>query len=352
MHASRSLSFVRYFVITALIGLSPVFGCGAPEIDDGDQSSASDELKKKKPDMGSSGNCDAYAQSKVVQVSTANQLEAALSGASAGTLIELANGTYAGNFVATASGKAKALIALCGGRGAVLQSKSGYGFHLQGSYWVLSGFSTTGGDKGIVLDGASNNLLTDLSVHDVGDEGIHFRSASSHNTLQRSEVRNTGKSQPGFGEGVYIGSAVSNWGKYGKSGGPDRSDGNQVIGNTIGNTSAENIDIKEGTTGGVIRDNHFDGSGMSGKNYADSWIDVKGNAYQIDGNDGVDSLTDGFQLHNATKGWGNDNVFHKNKATVKKGSLAFNLQSGTTGNVVGCDNTVSGGGTLSNVTCK
>ena len=49
-----------------------------------------------------------------------------------------------------------------------------------------------------------------------GTEGVHFRCASTDNTLQYSEITNTGRQagNQGYGEAVYIGTAVSNWGSY------------------------------------------------------------------------------------------------------------------------------------------
>ena len=66
---------------------------------------------------------------------------------------------------------------------------------------------------------------------------------------------------------------MSNWPQY-SGGEPDRSDRNVVQHNTISATSSESIDIKEGTTGGLVIGNVMDGSGMTG---ADSLVDVKGN---------------------------------------------------------------------------
>ncbi|CAG2182125.1 unnamed protein product, partial [Oppiella nova] len=76
----------------------------------------------------------------------------------------------------------------------------------------------------------------------------------------------------------------------------DKSDRNQVLNNKIGpGVTAECIDIKEGSCCGLIKGNTFDGSGLSGQNSADSWIDVKGDSYDIEGNTGSHSLKDGFQ---------------------------------------------------------
>jgi hypothetical protein len=84
--------------------------------------------------------------------------------------------------------------------------------------------------------------------------------------VQDSEVTDTGGST-GYGEGIYVGSAKSN-----RPGGtPDRSDRNKALNNKIGpNVQAESIDIMEGTTGGELSGDIFDGSGQSGENSADS----------------------------------------------------------------------------------
>jgi hypothetical protein len=86
---------------------------------------------------------------------------------------------------------------------------------------------------------------------------------------------------------------VSHW----PNNSPDHSDRNQILNNKIGpNVAAEEIDIKEGSCCGIIRGNTFDGTGMSGENYADSWIDVKGDKYTIEDNTGNHSLLDGIQV--------------------------------------------------------
>lgn len=160
--------------------------------------------------------------------------------------------------------------------------------------------------KGIILDTSSNNVLQNLTVHDVDDEGIHFRAFSTDNVLKNSHIYNTGKKQAGFGEGVYIGSANSNWCTY-TSCNPDKSDRNKVLSNSIGpNVNAEGIDIKEGSSDGLIQGNTFDGSGISGENYADSVIDVKGNNYAITGN----IVCDNNSVTNTTGGVANVALSH------------------------------------------
>jgi hypothetical protein len=150
--------------------------------------------------------------------------------------------------------------------------------------------------KGIVLDSANKNLLNLLYVHHIEEEAVHFRKNSSDNKIKNCTISYTGigDGKAGVGEGVYIGSALSNWESKSK---PDKSNRNKVLNNTFGpNISAEAIDIKEGTEGGLIDGNTFDGTGMSGENFADSWIDVKGTKYVISNNTGKKSLLDGFQV--------------------------------------------------------
>ena len=70
-----------------------------------------------------------------------------------------------------------------------------------------------------------------------------------------------------------------------------------MLNNKFGpNITAEAIDIKEGTCNGTIIGNIFNGTGMSGQNFADSWIDVKGYNYVIENNTGDHSLRDGIQV--------------------------------------------------------
>lgn len=218
---------------------------------------------------------------------------------------------------------------------------------------MLSGFTVTRSQKGVMLDGANHVLVSDLEVHDIGDEGIHLRSGSSDNVVQDCLVHDTGRREAQYGEGIYLGSAESNWDTY-SGGDPDRSDRNQVLDNHLGpGITTEAIDIKEGTEGGIVRGNTFDGTGMTGENYGDSWVDVKGNGYLIEGNTGDETLLDGFQTHVVEDGWGHDNTFRANRMTGVP-EYGIRVDGDSTGTVVGCDNTIDDGGGLgvSNVDCN
>jgi len=155
--------------------------------------------------------------------------------------------------------------------------------------------------------------------------------------------------QPGFGEGVYLGSAKSNWNKYGANGGADHSDRNKVLNNRIGpGVAAELLDIKEGTVDGLISGNTFDGTGIQGENSADSWVDAKGNHYTLDGNrgSGPKGDLDGYQTHQQVSGFGCGNVFSNNVSKLDSKGFAINITNQTkcsgNPNVVRASNTQTG----------
>ncbi|NHC45244.1 right-handed parallel beta-helix repeat-containing protein [Motilibacter aurantiacus] len=289
-----------------------------------------------------------------VTVSSTDGLKKALREAGPGTTIGLANGAYQGPFTIERSGRAGKPLRLCGGRGAVLRGKAGLKgntLHLEGVHHVeVRGLTIRGGLKGLMADRTTDSVLAGLLIERVGHEALHLRSFSKRNTVTGNTIRRTGLKEERFGEGIYVGSAQSNWGKY-SGGKPDRSDGNVISRNTVSATTAESVDIKEGTSGGRLVGNRFDGRALStADQYADSWVDVKGNGWVVTGNVGRNTRRDGFQVHSILDGWGKGNVFSRNRAVVGPDGLAINVDTAEP-NTVRCDNTVSGGARLSNVTC-
>ncbi|HEY6791549.1 MAG TPA: hypothetical protein VI365_29980 [Trebonia sp.] len=289
-----------------------------------------------------------------VPVSTASGLRAALEAARPGETISLAPGTYNGDFEAAASGTMSAPITLCGPRSAVLEGESitsGYTLYLDhASYWRVAGFTVEGGQKGIVTDSADYDVLSGLSVSGTGDEAIHLRDFSSHDTVSHNVIRDTGLHVAFYGEGIYVGSAHKNWCQYSGCQ-PDASDDDILAGNDIANTTAENIDIKEGTTGGTITGNHLNGTGMV-SSAATSWINVKGNDWTITGNTGTDSIGNGFSVHQVYPGWGLGNVFQANVITVNGPGYGIFVQNKRLKTVVYCGNKVTGAQSgFSNIAC-
>ena len=287
-------------------------------------------------------------------VSTPVELQEKLNDARPGEVIELAPGVYKGQYRTQRSGTADKPIWVCGPAQAVLDggnADKGYGFHLEGaSHWRLVGFTVRNSQKGVMLDASSGSIIQGLTVHDIGDEAIHLRRFSTGNAVTYNTITDTGKSNPRFGEGVYLGSSHKNWGRL-TQGQPDKSDNNLVADNRIHGTTAEAVDIKEGTSGGRITGNVFDGSRLSGDKVNDSWVDVKGNNYLIDGNRGTRTVADGFQAHEEYRGWGTGNTFRGNVIDLGGGrGVGINLVSG--GNRVTCDNRVTGGRLLNKGACS
>jgi hypothetical protein len=302
------------------------------------------------------GCADAGGATSTITVSTGADLSAALLSATAGDVIVLEPGTYSGSFSTTASGTEQAPIVLCGTREAILDGgdvSSGYTLHLDGAaHWVLQGFTVTGGQKGVMLDGATFNTLSDLAVTNTGDEAVHFRATSTDNLIENSEISDTGKRTPKYGEGVYIGTAESNWCDISGCE-PDRSDRNRIVGNTITGTTAESIDVKEGTSGGDISGNTFDGAGLVD---TDSFLDIKGSNWTITGNTGKTSPVDGAQVHAIDEAPGSGNVFSGNSFAIGADGYAINVvgDARDLNNRVLCSNTVLGGAAtrVSNVDCS
>ena len=162
-----------------------------------------------------------------------------------------------------------------------------------------------------MLDNSNHTVIKNVYIHDVGMEGLHFRDGSSYCMAENCTITNTGLASPGYGEAVYVGSAKNSWETY-----ESACDHNLVRGCRLGpGVTAEHVDIKEGTTGTVIESCVMDGTGISGDNYADSFIDIKGNGVNIRYNtcrrNGNEIITDAIQLHSAVESWGYNNyVFY------------------------------------------
>ncbi|MFL1432325.1 MULTISPECIES: right-handed parallel beta-helix repeat-containing protein [unclassified Nocardiopsis] len=308
------------------------------------------------------------AAAAAVTVTTGPELEQALAAARPGQTITLAGDRrYVGTFTATRAGTAGAPITLTGPRSAVLVNddtpsgsgcpapgthRSGYGLWLyNASHWNLRGFTVADSKKGIVIDRSTSVHISGVEVRRTDEEGVHFRSSSADGSLRDSRIHDIGLVQPGYGEGLYIGSAHGNWGCHGLTGGRDRSDRIQVTGNHFGpNVRGEHIDVKEGTRDGRVANNTFDGRGISGVHYADSWVDLKGNGYIFEDNTGTFSppgtFTHGYTSTQQLAGEGCGNVFRSNRSDLGGvGGYAIALWSqsscGSNPNTVHSSNTVA-----------
>ena len=187
------------------------------------------------------------------------------------------------------------------------------GLRITGDYWIIDGIEICNTQKGIILDNSNYSVIQDCSIHDTLQEGLHLRDGSSYNLVTETSIYKTGTGSPGYGEGVYIGSDKNKWSTYAKE-----CDYNVIRGCTIGpDVAAEHFDIKEGTTGTIIEQNIMHGAGMTGENYADSFIDAKGNETIIRENkcyrEGNEIIVAAFQTHQQVEEWGLNNSFIYNE---------------------------------------
>jgi parallel beta-helix repeat protein len=76
---------------------------------------------------------------------------------------------------------------------------------ISASYWLLKDFSVTNARRGIVLEYATNNNLTNLNVHHTNYIAIRIQYNSTDNQVLNSTISYTGLADSSNGEGVYNG---------------------------------------------------------------------------------------------------------------------------------------------------
>ncbi len=201
---------------------------------------------------------------------------------------------------------------------------AGYVLYLTGDNWRISDLKFHTGQKGIMLDSANDNVLDNIAIYNVRDEGLHFRKSSSNNILSNCHIYDTGRSKPGFGEAVYVGTHEGD--RLG-----DHSNNNRIGGCLLGpGVTAEAIDIKAGTVNTIVEHNSMNGADISGINFADSFIDVKGdeiivrfNQMNWQGNGHMD-----HGIHVLKRDHYNSNIY-QNTVTLGSGMAFLKIGQGT-----------------------
>ena len=258
-----------------------------------------------------------------VDVCGVEELFLAMKNAQPGDVIRVASGTYdytsyqgAQKIDTSAEGTETAPITLTAAdpeNPPVITGTStehGYVLHITGDYWILENLKITTAQKGIVLDNSNHSIIRNCEVYNTGAEAIAIRDGSSYCTVKDSYIHDTGTITPGYGEGIYIGSAKSTTGfDY-------KCDYNTVDGCTFRNVAAEHVDVKEYTTGTEIMNCIFYGDGMTGENNAGSFVDIAGNDVNVHDNTGYrnenTNIVASFELHEQVDGWGYHCVFTDN----------------------------------------
>lgn len=290
-------------------------------------------------------------------VHTVDELTAAVDRAHPGTVIRMAPGTYRDQIDIHANGTAANPVWICGSREAVINVGSiqdNHGIQIKNSSnLVIAGMTVTNSLKGISVIGGTNVTIADTRIDHIGYEGIHLRAFTTDSTVVGNTISNTGMRDAPFGEGIYIGTSENNWCDQTNCR-PDRTDRILVLGNQISLTSAQPIEVKEGTSDGVVRDNVIDGA--NGMSAADEWIKVKGNNWLIYDNSGANSPLNGFAVNGSVAGWGLHNTFTDNSGAVNAGGYSFFVHEkgskGSSDTMVSCSNSVTRAGQgLTNIVC-
>ncbi|MEF2977449.1 right-handed parallel beta-helix repeat-containing protein [Subtercola sp. YIM 133946] len=292
------------------------------------------------PDYESVSDCP----NPTTTVSTSSALQRALGAAKPGTVIRIQPGTYNHVFTVKTAGTADKPIWICGSARVIINGgalTSGYGIHIDSSsYVVLTGMTVENALKGIVVDNSQHITVSDVTVHDIGQEGIHLRTNTTDSVVAGSSVSKTGLHTPIYGEGVYVGSYYGNWCVYTDCQ-PDQSDRNLIADNTIFATKAEAVDVKEGSTNGSIVWNTVNADDSTS---TDRWIVIRSNGWFVADNAGSsDRGGSGIVVYSPPpSGYGKDNVITRNAADFsgKPGSYAVEVRNGN--NTVSCDNTSDG----------
>lgn len=259
----------------------------------------------------------------VISVSSVEELFPAIRNAQPGDIIQVAAGTYdytgyqgAQKIDTNASGTADAPITLTAAdpqNPPVFTGSSpenGYVLQITGDYWIVEHICFQNSQKGIVLDNSNYTILRNCEISHTGSEAVALRDGSSYCKVLDCSIHDAGLVTPGYGEGVYIGSS------YTVSGFDYKCDYNVVDGCTFKNIAAEHVDVKEYTTGTEIANCTFYGDGMTGENYAGSFLDIAGNDCYVHDNTGYRNgnrnIVAAFELHEQVDGWGYDAVFENN----------------------------------------
>ena len=274
--------------------------------------------------------------SNEVYVENTDELKNALKSAKAGDEIILAEGeyVYSGDtpkgymFTSSADGTEENPIIIRSEnpeKPAILSGSStseNYVLDISGDWWKIKDLKVTNAQKGIILDNSNHTEIINCEVYNIGSEGIHFRDNSSYCLAENCYVHDTGVVSPGYGEAVYVGSAESTSG-YGHD-----CHYNTIRNCKLGpNVAAEHVDIKEYTIGTTVENCTFDGKGMSGENYAKSFVNIKGNDCVIRNNvgyrNGCTAIQRAFEQNNVVDGWGQNATVYGNKVYMDTATNAL-----------------------------
>ncbi|PVE21821.1 hypothetical protein DC522_24485 [Microvirga sp. KLBC 81] len=287
-------------------------------------------------------------------------IQKALERAMPGDTIELAPGRYFQDFRTLRNGRPGKPIIIRGGRNAVV-SGAGAGriVEINHDYIELHGFTVDGRhapengkdsfrDKLIYAvgnrpgDGVTGLRIIGMSLKNAGGECVRLRYQAQRNEIANSSIENCGiydfvyKDGGKNGEGVYIGTAPEQLGRWGAPDGEiDRSNENWIHHNTFNTRGNECVDIKEGSSGNIVEHNRC--TGQRDKNSAGLDARGSGNVFRhntVYGNRGAGIRLGGDEDDDGIGNSAYSNTLRDNQV----GSLK--VQRGPQGKI--CGNVVSG----------
>ena len=193
-----------------------------------------------------------------------------------------------------------------------------YGIHVTGNYVILKNLKIHTFSKGVVFDNSVGALMEDCEVYHTGNEIVHVRDSSQQVTLNRNFIHGSGYEIAKYGEGIYVGTYNTGWassqqadrdaGFWGTDASQHRYSGydwrvndTKITCNIVSGTTAENIDVKEGTVRGIVQGNMFIGDSLdyNGEvSYDDANIDMKGAYWTVTGNYFYNSKKQGLPYYN------------------------------------------------------
>nr|WP_231135149.1 right-handed parallel beta-helix repeat-containing protein [Motilibacter deserti] len=285
---------------------------------------------------------------------TLSELHKALAGARPGAVIYLLDADWRNALTASANGTADKPIILRGTADAVLTSggkSSGIGLKITGDYWRVEGISVDTAQRGISVEGSTGTVLDGVHVLNSGYAGVQFSKGSRGGAIRNSVIRNAGIDGAMRGAGVLVGMAGRDWERYNGSQ-IDITTGIAIQNNLIEDTTAEGVDLREGSFGGTVSGNTFVNTGRmrsvqdeSGAYSVATWVDVKGQGYTITGNHGPAPAATPFKTRTLTwpkrlkrdrpvvPGSGNDNLFASNSVDGGFGGSMYVWEGGSNNTV-------------------
>jgi hypothetical protein len=229
---------------------------------------------------------------------------------------------------------------------------------------ILQDLKIENSEKGIVIDRSNDVTVNYVDIKNIGWEALHIRDGSQKAKITNNTLQSIGLIRNDRGEGVYVGSDKKKWHPdehtKGESFYQPNCDGAVIENNSFGpNIGAEAVDVKEGVTGTVIRNNTFN-MGLtdtrlknSSSEKADSAVDVKGyktvvmnNKFSVGGNPNIITAIDVYALIDKPSigydKWGYNNFFTSNSLSGDSVTQAVVRVGSYGGATVGCNTNAQG----------